>query len=68
MSEQHCRWVFDPFFTTRQQQGGLGLGLSISHGIVSRYGGTIEVVSHPGRGTTVTVRLPIKPTDQPTGE
>lgn len=65
MSEQHCRRVFDPFFTTRQQQGGLGLGLSISHGIVSRYGGSIDIVSHPGRGTTVTVKLPIRPLEPP---
>lgn len=51
--------VFDPFFTTRQHEGGTGLGLSLSHGIVSEHGGTIDVVSVPGKGTTMLVRLPL---------
>ncbi len=50
--------VFDPFFTTRQQDGGTGLGLSVVHGIVSEHDGTIGVQSAPGAGTTVTISLP----------
>lgn len=50
--------VFDPFFTTKTQ-GGTGLGLAISRKIVSEAGGTINVTSEPGRGTTFTVNLPV---------
>jgi PAS domain S-box-containing protein len=50
--------VFDPFFTTKDPGSGVGLGLSICHGIVTGYGGTIDVASVHGHGTTFTVRLP----------
>jgi len=50
--------IFDPFFSTRKDRGGTGLGLSMSHGIVKRHQGAITVVSHPGRGTIFSVYLP----------
>ncbi len=49
--------LFEPFFTRRA--GGTGLGLALSHGIVRAHGGTIEVSSVEGEGTTVVVRLPL---------
>jgi len=56
--------IFDPFFTTRAIGQGSGLGLSLGHGIVADHGGSIEVESTVGVGTTFRVRLP---TRRPTG-
>jgi signal transduction histidine kinase len=53
--------VFDPFFTTKPLGQGMGLGLSISHGIVQGHGGTIDFDSAPGQGTCFRVRLPLRP-------
>jgi len=50
--------VFDPFFTTKGV-GGIGLGLSVSYGVIRRHGGTIRVESEVGRGSTFTVSLPL---------
>ncbi len=51
--------VFDPFFTTRKPGGGTGLGLTSAYGIVHNHGGTIGITSTKGKGTSVTVRLPV---------
>ena len=50
--------IFDPFFSTRLDEGGTGLGLAIVREIVDRHGGTIDVRSEQGAGTTVSVLLP----------
>jgi two-component system NtrC family sensor kinase len=51
--------VFDPFFTTREEKGGTGLGLSACHGIVTEHGGRIYARSKPGKGATFFVELPL---------
>jgi two-component system, NtrC family, sensor kinase len=50
--------LFEPFLTTKETGRGVGLGLAISHSILERHSGTIEVQSEVGRGTTFTVTLP----------
>ena len=51
----------EPFFSTRPVGEGAGLGLFISHGVVTAFGGTLAVTSKVGHGTTVRVRLPPAP-------
>ena len=55
---EHLPRLTEPFFTTKRDAGGTGLGLSVSAGIVRDHGGTLEFTSTPGAGTTVTVSLP----------
>jgi len=50
--------IFDPFFTTKAEDGGTGLGLFITRGIVAAHGGTLDVASESGRGTSFVVSLP----------
>lgn len=56
--EQAMPHLTDPFFTTRREQGGTGLGLSVSARIVKEHGGSLQFESTPGQGTTVMLALP----------
>jgi len=55
---EHLDKIFDPFFSTKEHQG-TGLGLSVSYGIIRNHGGSIEVQSEVGSGTTFTIELPL---------
>ncbi len=54
--------IFDPFFSTKSDTKGVGLGLAVVYGIVRRHEGTISVASAPGAGTTFTIEIPRDPT------
>jgi len=51
--------IFDPFFTTKEVGKGTGLGLSLSHGIIERHGGRIQIISSPSQGATFQIELPL---------
>lgn len=59
IAPEHLDRLTDPFFTTKRESGGTGLGLSVSAGIVKEHGGSLLFASPPGQGTTVTLLLPI---------
>jgi signal transduction histidine kinase len=52
--------LFDPFFTTKGPAKGTGLGLSICYSIIKDHGGTIDVDSKTGQGTSFIIRIPCK--------
>jgi PAS domain S-box-containing protein len=58
ISEADLPHLTDPFFTTKRDIGGTGLGLSVSHKIVSEHNGSLEFRSQQGKGTRVTLTLP----------
>ena len=60
IAPENIERVFEPFFTTRAKDGGTGLGLSVTYGIVADHGGLIDVESQVGKGSTFTVWLPVE--------
>jgi two-component system NtrC family sensor kinase len=58
ISSENLDRIFDAFFTTKEKVSGVGLGLSVSYGIVTQHGGLIGVESAPGKGSTFTITLP----------
>jgi two-component system NtrC family sensor kinase len=60
MDAETLERIFEPFFSTKEGSSAMGLGMSVVYGIVTRHGGRIHVDSAPGRGTTVTIRLPTR--------
>jgi len=56
--EEHLPHIFEPFYSTKTDAKGTGLGLWVSHGIIQNHGGQINVRSRPGLGTTFTIALP----------
>ncbi|MBW1867930.1 MAG: HAMP domain-containing histidine kinase [Deltaproteobacteria bacterium] len=60
ISKEDIPHIFDPFYSTKTEGKGLGLGLSTVHGIIDRHKGTITVDSEAGKGTVFTMKIPVK--------
>jgi two-component system, NtrC family, sensor kinase len=60
IAPENLERLFEPFFTTRAKDGGTGLGLSVTYGIVTDHGGRIDVESEVGKGTSFIVWLPVE--------
>jgi PAS domain S-box-containing protein len=67
MDAETASRVFDPFFSTREVGEGTGLGLSVVHGIVTAWGGLIDLETAPGAGSTFRIYLPIEGREMPEG-
>ncbi len=65
MEPEVVNHIFDPFFTTRRDDGGTGLGLSVSYGLVRDHHGSIGVLSRPGQGSRFTIFFPVEPDGKP---
>ncbi len=59
IKRDHLKNVFEPFWSTKGVSIGTGMGLAVSHGIITRHGGAISVESQEGKGTTFTITIPL---------
>ncbi len=68
MTQEVLENIFEPFFTQSRTGKGTGLGLTISHSIISQHGGEIEADSPgPNQGSTFVIRLPLQPAEEEAG-
>jgi two-component system NtrC family sensor kinase len=67
ISKENLRKIFDPFFTTKGTKG-TGLGLAVTYGIIQQHHGEIDIESEEGKGTVVTIRLPVNEVNKTTKE
>jgi len=68
MSPEVCKRAFESFFTTKEIGKGTGLGLFITYNLITEIDGTIDLVSESGKGTTIIIRLPVRPKKHLIGE
>ncbi|WNF36916.1 ATP-binding protein [Bacillaceae bacterium IKA-2] len=59
IEKENIQKVFDPFYTSKPVGKGTGLGLSVCYGIIKQFGGTLTITSEKGKGTVVTIDLPV---------
>jgi signal transduction histidine kinase len=59
IAPEHLARIYDPFYSTKEEGKGTGLGLAVVYGIVKAHGGQIDVETEVGRGTTFVVALPL---------
>ena len=62
ISSENLSRLFEPFFTTKKKGKGVGLGLSVAYGIIQEHGGSIDVKSKVGKGTTFKIEFPMNRT------
>ncbi|MDO8303934.1 MAG: ATP-binding protein [Sedimentisphaerales bacterium] len=68
MSPEVCKRAFESFFTTKEIGKGTGLGLFITYNLITEIDGTIDMVSESGKGTTIIIRMPVRPKKHLIGE
>jgi signal transduction histidine kinase len=59
IASENLSKVFEPFFTTKKKGKGVGLGLSVAYGIIQEHGGSIDLKSEVGKGTTFRIEFPL---------